>query len=98
MDTLTLLLSLLAVARITRLVTDDKILERPREALLRRLIVKRGEDSLLVYLVLCPWCVSPYVGVGVMSAWYAWGDARMFTAAVAALAAAHIAGFLAGKE
>jgi hypothetical protein len=98
MDTLTLLLSLLAVARLTRLVTDDKVLERPRLALLRRLVDRRGEDSMLAYLVLCPWCVSPYVGAGVMSAWWAWGDTRMFTAAVAVLAASHVAGFLAGKE
>lgn len=94
MDTLSLLLTLLATARVTRLVTEDAILERPRTWVLSKL----HPDHLPAYLVTCPWCVSVYAGAALAGAWWAWGDTRVFTAAVAALAASHIAGFLAGKE
>ena len=91
MDTLSLLLTLLATARVTRLVTEDAITERPRTWTLSKL----HPDHLPAYLVTCPWCVSVYAGGALAGAWYAWGDTRVFTAAVAALAASHVAGFLA---
>ena len=94
MDTLTLLLALLAVARLTRMVTEDAIFERPRTWALSKL----HPDHLPAYLVTCPWCVSVYAGAAMGAAWWAWGDTRVFTATVAALAASHVAGFLAGKE
>lgn len=94
MQTLTLALTLLAVARVTRLVTDDRITEAPRNAVVRRL----DPDGLMAYLIFCPWCVSVYTGAAGGAAWWAWGDTRIFTAAVLALAASHVAGVLAGLE
>lgn len=94
MQTLTLVLTLLAVARVTRLVNSDRITQAPRDAVVRRL----DPDGLAAYMVFCPWCVSVYVGAAGSAAWWAWGETRIFTAAVAALAASHVAGMLAGLE
>lgn len=96
MDTLTLLLAVLAVARLTRLVTEDTVFDTPRSAVLRALTGRWGAESRLAYMLVCPWCISVYAGAGVAAAWWAWGDARWFTAVCAALAASHVAGFLAG--
>lgn len=61
-----LALDALAVFRLTHLVVDDAILDTPRNALVDRL---NGEGhAKLAYLVSCPWCVSPYVAVGVVVA------------------------------
>lgn len=94
MQTLTLVLTLLAVARVTRLINADRITEAPRNALVRRL----DPEGLAAYMVFCPWCVSVYTGAAGAAAWWAWGETRVFTAAVAALAASHVAGLLAGLE
>lgn len=63
----TLLLSVLAVARLTRIVTIDKVCEPFRKWLIRRL----GARSMVVYLHHCPWCYSIWVGavVGVLLWW-----------------------------
>jgi hypothetical protein len=94
MQTLTLVLTVLAVARVTRLVNADRITEGPRNAIVRRL----DPDGLAAYMIFCPWCVSVYTGAAAGAAWWAWGDTRIFTAAVLALAASHVAGVLAGLE
>lgn len=61
MDTITLLIAAFVTARITRLVTTDRITQAPRGWLLRRL----PSDSLAAYLVVCDWCASVYIGLGV---------------------------------
>jgi hypothetical protein len=94
MQTLALFLTLLAVARVTRLVNADRITQAPRDAIVRRL----DPNGMAAYMVFCPWCVSVYVGAAGGAAWWAWGDTRIFTAAVLALAASHVAGLLAGLE
>lgn len=94
MPALTLLLALLATARLTRLITRDRITRTPREWALRRL----PDGHLLAYLVMCDWCVSVYTGAAVAGAWWAWGDHRLFAAAVLALAASHVTGWLAARE
>ena len=94
MDLVTLTLTALATARITRLITTDRITEAPRNALIRRL----DPEGLMAYLVVCDWCASVYVGAAVAGAWWAWGDTMAFTAATAALAYSYVAGFLASKE
>lgn len=96
-DTLSILLTLLAVPRITRFVTEDTIFDGPRNWVLRHLLA-RNPDHKLAVLLLCPWCVSVYAGTAAAAAWWAWGGTRIFTAAAAALAASYVAGFLAGKE
>lgn len=87
-------LTILAVARVTRLINSDRITQAPRNAVLRRL----NPEGLAAYLVVCPWCVSVYTGATGGAAWWAWGETRVFTAAVLALAASHVAGLLAGLE
>lgn len=89
-----MILAALATARITRLITTDRITEAPRNAVLSRL----PADGLLAYLVHCDWCASVYVGAGSGAAWWAWGDTTWFTAVTAALAFSYVAGFLASKE
>lgn len=89
-----MILAALATARITRLITQDRITEAPRNALLRRL----DANGLMAYLIVCDWCASVYVGAAVAAGgagigWWSW------TMAVpAALAFSYIAGYLASKE
>lgn len=94
MAALTLLLTALATARLTRLITTDRITRTPRVWALRKL----PDGHLLAYLVICDWCVSVYVGAATAAAWWAWGDQHAFTAATAALAFSHITGWLAARE
>lgn len=94
----TLILAALATARLTRLVTNDRITLAPRRWLLRRLVARYGEDHLLPYLVVCDWCVSIYIGAGVTAAWITVGDTLWFQAPAAALTLSYAAGFLASKE
>lgn len=94
----TLLLAMLATARLTRMVTTDRIFLAPRAWALRGLIRRYGEDSLPPYLLTCDWCVSVYTGGAVAAAWVLAGETLGFQAPVAALALSYAAGFLASKE
>lgn len=98
MDTISLILAALATARVTRLVTGDKLTERPRLWALTHVVRRRGDESLLAYLITCPWCVSVYAGTGLAAGWWLWGESRWFTAAVAALAFSYATGWLASRE
>ena len=61
------LLTLGAAARVTRLITDDRILGGVRAWVMRRL----GPDHPVTYWVYCPWCVSPYVCAALFTlAWF----------------------------
>lgn len=91
-------LAALATARLTRLITSDKLTERPRLWLLTQVIRRRGEDSLLAYLITCTWCVSVYTGAAVAAGWYLWSDQKIFTACVAALAFSYVTGWLTARE
>lgn len=84
----------LATARVTRLVTRDRILRAPRRAVLLAL----PDDSLLAYVVVCDWCISMYVGTlaAVGGAWAGWWD--WWFAPILALAYSHVTGWLASKE
>lgn len=94
MAALTLLLTALATARLTRLITRDRITRTPRHWALRRL----PDGHLLAYLLMCDWCVSVYTGAATAAAWWAWGGHHAYTAVVAALAFSHITGWLAARE
>lgn len=89
-----LILAALAVARLTRFVTTDRIFLAPRAWIIRRL----DRESLLAYLIVCDWCVSVYVGMAMGGAWYLWGDTRAFLAVTGALAFSYVAGFLAERS
>lgn len=89
-DWLLVLLAVLAVARLTRLVNEDAILDRPRAAVQR----SKTHDS-LVYFVTCPWCVSIWVGAGVAAAVWAWPCSWWVQVPLLALAASYVTGYLA---
>lgn len=94
MDLDQLVIAALAVARLTRLVTTDRITRAPRDWVLRRL---EGE-SLTAYLILCDYCASFYVGLGVaaVGGWaglWTWGWVVPL-----GLAFSYVAGWLASKE
>lgn len=94
MHSFTALLAVIATARLTRLVTTDRITQAPRRWLLGRL---RGKE-LLSYLIVCDWCASVYLGAGVGAAWWVWGEQEWFTAACLALAGSYAAGWLASWD
>lgn len=94
MDPTALIIGALVTARVTRLITSDKITERPRNWALLRL----DEEGLMAYLVQCSWCASVYVGAGVaaVGAWaslWSWGWALPL-----ALSYSYVAGWLASRE
>lgn len=57
-----LIVAALAVARITRLLVDDRLTVRWRQWIVRRY----GTESLMSYLVHCPWCMSMYLAIPIM--------------------------------
>ena len=60
--TVSMLVGMLAVARLTRLLVDDEI-----TVSIRRWVIKRwGEESKLTYFIHCPWCTSIWIGALVM--------------------------------
>jgi hypothetical protein len=59
---LSLILGLLAVARVTRLIVEDRVLVGLRQWVVRRW----GEDGKMAYLFHCPWCMSIWVSLAVM--------------------------------
>lgn len=84
----------LATARVTRLITEDRILDAPRNAVLRAL----PDGHLLAYLLTCPWCVSIYTGTlaaagGAWAGWWLWAWVPML-----ALAFSYVTGWLASRE
>lgn len=86
--------TLLAGARLTRLITQDRITRAPREWALRRL----PDGHLLAYLLVCSWCVSMYVSLPTTVAWMAWGDHWLFRGVTGALAMSYVIGWLAARE
>lgn len=94
MNWITLLVAALVTARVTRLVTTDRITQAPRNALLRRL----DSDSLWAYLIVCDWCVSVYTGGAVAAAGAAYELWSWWWALPLALAFSYVAGYLASKE
>lgn len=92
MDLITLLVAALATARVTRLITADRITEPPRMWLLLRL----DPEGLGSYLVTCAWCVSVYVGAG--AAALLWFGPSWTVWPLSALAFSYVAGWLASKE
>ncbi|WP_280366158.1 hypothetical protein [Nocardia wallacei] len=78
----------LAVARLTRLVTRDKLTEPIRSALVERL----GSGSQLTYLVHCTWCTSIWVAFASAPAAVALTGVSWWLLPVLALAASHLIG------
>jgi hypothetical protein len=94
-----IVLTVLAVARVTRFITSDVLFEAPRTWLIRKLIDHEGEPSAIrgkiAYLIVCDWCASVYVGAAAAGAWYVWGESMPYMAVTLALAASYVTGYLA---
>jgi hypothetical protein len=80
----------LAVARLTRLVTTDKIMEPFRFWAARKL----GADSFWLFGLHCMWCVSMYTGALLAAGYVLLGDSWVYQIPALALAASYIAGAL----
>lgn len=101
MTAIILIVTVLAVARLTRLVTEDKLLEPFRFWLARRW----PSNSKRLYLFHCPWCFGMWVAFVVSPAvWFTAGlsDRLGLTAWVGvpllALGISHVVGLLKGAE
>jgi hypothetical protein len=103
---ITFLAFALAVARVTRLVTEDALTEPVRARLLPRLWRRYAphippadwevaEPPKLVYLVTCPWCVSIYVAAVAAPLWYFLGSNPWVLVPAAGLSFSHLTGLLA---
>lgn len=103
-----LLVYALAAARVTRLITSDKITEGLRGHVIRWADRRAGVDPteafaptpMLAYFVTCPWCVSIYVGAVAAPLAYWWGESPWLLVPVLALALSGFTGYLAkiGEE
>ena len=103
----------LAVARVTRFITADKLSEKIRLRIVWRLWLRRagGDEELarlqignkrpepmLAYLLTCPWCASIYVGAVAAPVCWAWGDTPYAFIPALWLAFSHVTGLLAKIE
>lgn len=68
----------LAVSRVVLLITQDVILDGPRDRLTEWALV-RDHDH-LAYLITCPWCVGWWVALATWTAWLAAPGATTFIA------------------
>lgn len=84
----------LAVARLTRLVTTDRITAAPRATLLRRI----PEQHLAAYLITCDWCASIWIAAAAAPAiWWFSGRPWLLVPALG-LALSYVTGRLAATE
>lgn len=88
------LVTVLACARLTRLITRDSIFERPRLALINRL----GPASKPAELLTCDWCMAVWVSACVVPAAWWYGDRSWIAVPLTILAAAHLVGLIATRE
>lgn len=115
MNTLTTLFVLatcvLATARLTRLITVDKLLEPLRDFVIVKcspddnLVINRPPESKLVYLIHCPWCSGMWLSfIAWPVTWYLADLDRWlhvtawFAIPAGALALSHLIGLLRGLE
>ena len=90
---LSLIVAALAVARITRLLVEDKIMVGYRQWVVK----KWGPDSLPAYFVQCPWCTSYWVALPIMPVAALWPN-RWVIGALAIMAASMISGLLLDRD
>lgn len=91
MTTTYIVLTLLAVWRVSRLLAIDFITEPYRRWM-------EARHPKLGYLAECPWCTSIWVAPVVVVPPVIWPDNRAVFAAIVCLAASGVAGFLATIE
>ena len=81
-ETLDLVILALAVFRLTRLVTADTILERPREFIWKK---SPPEKNGIGYLITCNWCTSIWTSSLVFSMYKITTEPTMFVCSILAL-------------
>lgn len=97
-NALILVVLVLAVARVTRLVTTDQVTLPIRTWVVR----KYGEESNQAYFVFCPWCVSIWVSAPMTAATFlvphgpTWGQ-WVWHGILTFLAVSHATGLIASK-
>jgi len=87
-----LVLAALACYRATRIVTTDRIADRPRDWVIGRWPGSFG------YLVTCDWCASIWLGVPFAAVAVVWPTNRVVLVVLAALAVSAVTGRLADSE
>lgn len=88
-----LIVGVLAVARLTRLLVSDKLTVKVRQWV----VTRWGPDSKPSVLVHCPWCISVWIALPVMPVAALFPN-RWVIAVLAIPAAAYVVGFLANRE
>lgn len=76
-----------STARLVRLAQEDSILDRPRGWVSRRIAHRKVGE-----LLLCPWCLSVWVGALVAWSWAVWHHATWWETGAAALTASMATG------
>jgi hypothetical protein len=95
---LVLAVLVLAVARLTRLLTTDQVTLPVRTWVIR----KHGEESAAAYFVFCPWCVSIWVSAPMTAItfavphWWNWTE-WIWYGVLTFLAVSHATGLIASK-
>jgi len=87
----------LACARVTGLITADRITEQLRARLIRRWCRDAPEDDCTdwrAYLLMCQWCMSIWVAAPFAAAWWWGGASPWFLVPAALLAFSQITGML----
>lgn len=82
----------LALARLTRLATEDKIFGRPRTAVQNWLAMHR--HPMLLTLSDCPWCLSVWLAAPAVAAAWWWTYQPAPVVIAAGLGLSHVAGLL----
>lgn len=75
----------LAAFRVWKIIGDDEILSRPREAVIRRL---GGTDDKFALFLICPWCAGFWITLAWWGAWALWPHWTLAAAVPFALSAA----------
>jgi uncharacterized protein DUF1360 len=83
----------LAAFRVWKLIGDDAILDRPRDAAIDRLREWSPDRSTKIeYFITCPWCAGFWITLLWWCAWLAWPHGALVAATLFALSA--VVGFL----
>ena len=90
----TIIVAMLAVTRLTRLFTTDKLLVGYR----RWIIDRWGQDSWQSYWAHCDWCTSMWWALFVMPAVVLISGGTVLLAALSVPATSLVAGFILSKE
>jgi hypothetical protein len=88
-----MVVAVLAVARLTRLLVEDRITNSLRLWVIR----KYGKSSMPAYFIHCPWCMSIWIAPLVMPVAVLWPN-RWVLLALSIPAASYLTGLLAKLE